>query len=269
MFFHNAPFSVLPSFSWSNINCCDISKIVFYLSAISPAIFFSSDLDSCHMVANSSPQLWKIITFMEFSDDTENISHLLDLAFDFRRLERTLQFQGLLQVDSMLICLHKKLYLFQIFCQRSVGFAFDICSSALPQHKSTGTTPLLRSKKWESLIRCQQYKKQWRISQYECWQTFCQRNSSHSVPHISKRYFEKIDSRFTSTLGSLVSCHSSGDTYRLTNTNGTKLFPNQNENYWGSSLKNEPKQDKQEYLNIHFISWTQFSKNTWRVFPLL
>ena len=170
---------------------------------------------------------------------------------------------------TMLICLHKKLYLFQIFCQRSVGFAFDICSSALPQHTSTGTTPLLRSKKWESLIRCQQYKKQWRISQYECWQTFCQRNSSHSVPHISKRYFEKIDSRFTSTLGSLVSCHSSGDTYRLTNTNGTKIFPNQNENYWGSSLKNEPKQDKQEYLNIHFISWTQFSKNTWRVFPLL
>ena len=43
---------------------------------------------------------------MEFSDDTENISHLLDLAFDFRRLERTLQFQGLLQVDSMLYNAH-------------------------------------------------------------------------------------------------------------------------------------------------------------------
>ena len=43
---------------------------------------------------------------MECLDDTENISHLLDLAFDFRRLERTLQFQGLLQVDSMLYNAH-------------------------------------------------------------------------------------------------------------------------------------------------------------------
>ena len=62
MFSHNAPSSSLPASSCKHtihntcrisykFSCLTLSKRI-HLSAISPAIFFSSDLDSCHMVAN-------------------------------------------------------------------------------------------------------------------------------------------------------------------------------------------------------------------------